>query len=282
MNKIKIVTDSTADLPNNIILDKSIESLPLLINFGEESYLDGTEITRNVLFQKIREGNVFPTTAQVTPQRFYETYKKLLEDGYKIISIHLSSDMSGTYQSACIAKEMLDSEDIVVIDSRNVTAGLGLLVLKAAELGEQGLEIQDIKNEIERRIPHVRSSLAFESLEYLVKGGRLSKTAGTIGSVLGIKLILEVKDGKMAVKDKVRGSKKAVKIILEELEEYGYESGEPVMLVDAENKEIYGTLKDRLIEKNINFVEAEVGCTVGIHSGPGAAGIFFIPRGSIN
>lgn len=281
MNKIKIITDSTADLPQKVILDNNIESLPLLINFGEESYLDGIEIDRDTLFERIKEGSVFPTTAQVTPQRFYECYKHYLAEGYKIVSIHLSSEMSGTYQSACIAKDMIESEDIVVIDSKNVTAGLGLLVIKAAELIRSGLDIETIKNEIEKRIPYVKSSLAFESLEHLVKGGRLSRAVGAIGSVLGIRLILEILDGKMSVKDKVRGSKKAVKVIIEELNKYGYEEGEPILLLDSDNKEIYSALKNKLKEIKVDFIESEVGCTVGIHSGPGAAGIFFIPKGSI-
>lgn len=281
MEKIKIITDSTADLSKEIILKNNIESLPLLINFGEESYLDGVEISRQALFSKINEENIFPTTAQVTPQRFYDCYKKYLDEGYKIISIHISSKMSGTYQSACVAKGMLETEDIVVIDSLNVTSGLGLLILKAVSLVEDGLEIQEIKTEIEKRIPLIKSSLAFESLEYLVKGGRISKVAGTIGSVLGIRLILEVKDGKIEVKDKIRGSKKAVKVILSELEELGYEEGEPLIIINSDNKEIYGALKEKLKETNVDFHEAEVGCTVGIHAGPGASGIFFIPKGSI-
>ena len=130
MEKIKIITDSTADLPKEVYEKYDIEVLPLLINFGEESYLDGVEITPEVLFERIEKEGSLPTTAQVIPNRFMDTYKKYLDDGYKIISIHISSAMSGTYQSACIAKDTLESEEIFVIDSKNVTAALGMLVLR--------------------------------------------------------------------------------------------------------------------------------------------------------
>lgn len=116
--------------------------------------------------------------------------------------------MSGTYQSACLAKDMLDSGNITVIDSNNVTSGLGLLVIKACKLKDEGLSIEEIAKGVKETIPHIKSVLAFETLDYLVKGGRLSKTAGFIGNVLGIKPILAVENGEMVVKDKVRGSKK--------------------------------------------------------------------------
>ena len=165
MEKIKIITDSTLDLPAELIREKNIEVLPLLINFGEESYLDGVEITTKEMIDKINATGILPTTAQVTPNRFEETFKKYLDEGYKIVVLTLSSDMSGTYQSACIAKDMLESDDIVVIDSRNVTSGLGLLVLKACELRDKGLGIKEIEEEILKAIPKVKSSLNFESLE---------------------------------------------------------------------------------------------------------------------
>lgn len=276
MEKIKIITDSTADIPMNIFKEKDIEVLPLLINFREESYLDGMEINLREMFQKIEKEDVLPTTAQVTPNRFFECYKKYLKEGYKIVSIHLSSNMSGTYQSACIAKNMLETDDIVVIDSQNVTSGLGLLVLKAYELKEMGLAIDDIKEQLDIIKNRISTSLAFESLDNLVRGGRISKTVGVIGSVLGIRLILEVKDGMMSVKNKIRGSKKAIKSIIEDFESSGRKPDELVVLLHVENKDIYEGLIKYLEENNIEYIDAEVGCAVGIHSGPKAAGLFFI------
>lgn len=278
MEKIKIITDSTLDLPVELIREKNIEVLPLLINFGEESYLDGVEITTKEMIDKINATGILPTTAQVTPNRFEETFKKYLDEGYKIVVLTLSSDMSGTYQSACIAKEMLESDDIVVIDSRNVTSGLGLLVLKACELRDKGLGIKEIEEEILKAIPKVKSSLNFESLENLVRGGRLSKTAGTIGSVLGLRLILEVKDGKMSVKDKVRGSKKALKKLISDFESVDVDFDSPIVLLELLNEDVYQGLKIYFQEKNINYIDAKVGCTVGIHSGIKPCGIFFFEK----
>ena len=278
MEKIKIITDSTLDLPVELIREKNIEVLPLLINFGEESYLDGVEITTKEMIDKINATGVLPTTAQVTPNRFEETFKKYLDEGYKIVALTLSSDMSGTYQSACIAKDMLESDDIVVIDSRNVTSGLGLLVLKACELRDKGLGIKEIEEEILKAIPKVKSSLNFESLENLVRGGRLSKTAGTIGSVLGLRLILEVKDGKMSVKDKVRGSKKALKKLVSDFESADVDFDSPIVLLELLNEDVYQGLKIYFQEKNINYIDAKVGCTVGIHSGIKPCGIFFFEK----
>ena len=278
MEKIKIITDSTLDLPAELIREKNIEVLPLLINFGEESYLDGVEITTKEMIDKINATGVLPTTAQVTPNRFEETFKKYLDEGYKIVALTLSSDMSGTYQSACIAKDMLESDDIVVIDSRNVTSGLGLLVLKACQFIDKGLGIKEIEEEILKAIPKVKSSLNFESLENLVRGGRLSKTAGTIGSVLGLRLILEVKDGKMSVKDKVRGSKKALKKLISDFESVDVDFDSPIVLLELLNEDVYEGLKIYFQEKNINYIDAKVGCTVGIHSGIKPCGIFFFEK----
>lgn len=278
MEKIKIITDSTLDLPAELIREKDIEVLPLLINFGEESYLDGIEITTKEMIDKIDATGVLPTTAQVTPNRFEESFKKYLDEGYKIVALTLSSDMSGTYQSACIAKDMLESDDIIVIDSRNVTSGLGLLVLKACELRDKGLGIKEIEEGILKAIPKVKCSLNFESLENLVRGGRLSKTAWTIGSVLGLRLILEIKDGKMSVKDKVRGSKKALKKLVSDFESADVDFDSPIVLLELLNEDVYEGLKIYFQEKNINYIDAKVGCTVGIHSGIKPCGIFFFEK----
>lgn len=278
MEKIKIITDSTLDLPSNLIKEKNIEVLPLLINFGEESYLDGVEINTKEMLDKIENEDILPTTAQVTPNRFEEVFKKYLDEGYKIVTLVLSSDMSGTYQSACIAKNMLDTDDIVVIDSRNVTSGLGILALKACEFRDNGDNIFEIEEKIKNIIPKVKSSLSFESLENLVRGGRLSRTAGAIGSVLGLRLILEVKDGQMALKDKVRGSKKALKKVISDFENADVDIDSPIVLLEILNEEIYSGLKKYFEENNINYIDAKVGCTVGIHSGTRACGIFFIEK----
>jgi len=278
MEKIKIITDSTADLSKEIYEKYDIEVLPLLINFGEESYLDGVEINPNKIFERIEKEDVLPTTAQVIPSRFIETYKKYLSEGYKIISIHMSSSMSGTYQSACIAKETLETQDIIVIDSQNVTAALGILVIKAAKLREKGYDIAKIEEELNNIKDKIRLSVYFDSLEYLVRGGRISKTAGKVGGILGIKLILEIRDGLMSVKDKIRGNKKSIKKIINDLENANLDDEVPVILIDVNNIEIKEALRAYMKNNKVNFVECPVGSTVSIHSGPGCCGLVFLNK----
>ena len=276
MDKIKIITDSSADLPKEVFQKLNIDVLPLLINFGEESHLDGVDINIEELFEKIETSDVFPNTAQVTPPRFAEAYEKYLKQGYKIISIHLSSCMSGTYQSACLAKQMLESDDIYVVDSQNVTSGLGLLAYRAAILRDRGLSVEEIVADLEESKEYISSSLCFESLDNLVRGGRITKTVSVVTGVLGIKLILEVKDGLMAVKDKVRGSKKAVKRIIKDIEHYGLKEDMPIVLLNVNNEDVYKPIKEYLDEHNLNYIDAVVGCTVGIHSGNNSTGVFFM------
>ncbi|MBU3090811.1 DegV family protein [Clostridium sp. CM028] len=276
MEKIKIITDSTCDLNKDIIDKYNIEVLPLLVNIENKTYRDGEDISLQEYLYKMNNSEQFPVTTQVNPHRFYECYKKYLDEGYKIVSIHLSSKMSGTYQSSCMAKSMLSSEDIITIDSYNVTSGLGILVLKACKLKEEGCNIFEIEEKVKQTIPHVKSALAFDSLNNLVKGGRLSKTAGAIGGLLGIKLILTVKDGEMAVIDKVRGSKKAIKTILKNLEQTGTRSGETSILLQASDRDILGSLRSHMSEREMDFIECSVGCVVGTHAGEGACGIFYV------
>lgn len=276
MGKIKIITDSSCDLPKYIIKKYEIIVLPLLINIGEKSYIDGENINIIELLEKMEGNNQFPTTSQVNPQRFLECYKSYLREDYSIISIHLSSKMSGTYQSACIAKGILESDSIEIVDSQNVTSGLGLLVLKACSLRDQGYDIKTINEIIVELIPHVKSVLAFDCLDNLVKGGRLSKTAGAIGNILGIKPILAVKDGQLIVMDKVRGSKKAIRYIMDYVKKLGIKSNEPSVLLHVENKDILTNLRDDLTKRKTEFIECEVGCAVGVHAGPRACGVFFI------
>ena len=278
MQKIKIITDSTIDIPSELIEKNDIEVMPLLINFGEDSYLDGVEITPSKMIERINKENVLPTTAQITPIRFEETFKKYLDQGYKIITLLLSSEMSGTYQSACIAKEMLETEDIVVVDSRNVSSGLGLLTLRACKLRDNGASIQEIEEELIKVRDKIKCTLNFESLDNLVRGGRLPKVAGAIGTALGLRLILEIKDGKIGVKDKVRGSKKALKKLISDFESSDVDFNEPIVLLELLNEDVYFGIKNYFEEKNIEYIDAKVGCAVGIHSGIKPCGIFFTEK----
>lgn len=276
MEKIKIITDSTCDLPTEVIEQYNIEVIPVLINFGEESYLDGIEITRSQVFERIEKGDVFPTTAQITPIRFVEVFKNAMADGSKVLAILMSSEMSGTYQSANIAKGMLESDDIYIVDSQKICSALGLLVIRAAKLISEGALIEEIMIDLEEVKHKIITSLSFDSLDNLVKGGRILKAVGVVTGILGIKLILDMKDGTMCVKDKVRGSKKALKRILSDLENIGHNDDLPVLLVNLDMEEISQPIREYLNENKIKYIECPVGFSVGIHSGDKVSGIFFV------
>lgn len=276
MEKIKLITDSTCDLPEQVIKKYDIEVLPLFVIIDKKTYRDRIDIKLPELLEKMEESDEFPATAQINPQIFMKFYKKYLDQGYKILSIHLSSKMSGTYQSACIAKDMLQTDNIIIIDSFNVTSGLGIQVIKAAKLIKEGLGIKQIEEKINEISPHVKSTLEFNSLDNLVKGGRLSKTAGIIGNVLGIKIIIEAKNGEMVVADKVRGNKRVLKTMVDYIDRKGIKEGEVSILLHVGKTEILDPLRNELIKRNIDFIESEVGCVVGVHSGANACGLFFI------
>ncbi|MEG0774487.1 DegV family protein [Clostridium sp.] len=282
MNKIKIITDSTSDLPRALTEKYEVDVIPLEVTIDNISYLDGVDITLEEFLEKMDKASEMPKTSQINPGRFLDVYKKYLDEGYEIISIHLSSKMSGTFQSAKMAKEMLNTENIHIIDSKNVTCGLGILVLKACKLKEENYDVEKICEEINNAIPRVKSALNFESLDNLVKGGRLSKAQGLIGGLLGIKLNLTIDQGEIVVRDKVRGSKKALRYILDYLDQCGIsEEVSPMVLnaaADKENLEVLEGIKNYLKEKQIEYIESEVGCVVGTHSGRNACAIFFIEK----
>lgn len=278
MEKIRILTDSCLDIPEELIQKNNIDILPVLINFQDESYIDRDEINLKEMLYKIEKDGVLPTTAQITPNRFEEYFRKALDEGYKVLAVLMSSNMSGTYNSACIAKEMLESDDITIIDTQVITSAQGFFVLKACELRDKGLSSEEIKVEIEKMIPKMNASLCFESLDNLVRGGRISKTAGVVGTALGLKVIIGFEDGMMVAKDKIRGNKKVIKKIISDYENSNVDKNEPVIIIEIDSPEIKSELIKYLNDNNINYIETTPGCAVGIHSGLGVCGLFFVTK----
>jgi DegV family protein with EDD domain len=282
LKKVKIIADSTCDLPKELVKSLDIHMIPLQVTINNNTYLDGINIDIETFFEEMDKTDEMPKTSQIPPAKFESIYKEYIDQGYEIISLHLSSKMSGTYQSALIAKDMVGSDNIHVVDSQNVTCGLGILVLKACKLRDEGKDAKEILSIINDTISRVKSTLNFQSLDNLVKGGRLSKTTAFVGGLLGIKLNLAVENGEMVVRDKVRGSKKALKYLIDYLEQCGIsEEVTPIVLnaaADEENRSVLNGIIDYLKEHNIEFIESDVGCVVGTHSGKNACGIFFIEK----
>lgn len=276
---IKIVTDSTADLPQSIIEDYDITVVPLKIIFGEDVFVDGVDIDGPTFFERLQQAKEMPKTSQVNPNEFYPVFKNILTQGDEIVGIFISSDMSGTAQSATIAKSDLDSDKIHIIDSQTVTFELGALVIKAAQMVKQGKDAEAIIAEIEALKKRTQLYAMIDTLEYLVKGGRLRATSGMIGTALQLKPIITIKNGLVESISKQRGRKKAFKWIKTEMDRKGQTiEGKTVFVGHSNAPEIMEEFKRWLLSQwqPKEIIESEIGPIVGVHAGPGCVGLVVV------
>jgi len=190
MEKIKLITDSTSDLTPELIEKYDVHVLPLTVHIGNQSFKDGESISLEEMYQGVLNGGPFPTTSQVNPQEFHDVYKKYLDEGYKIISVHISSHLSGTLQSAVIAKDMLETEDVTIIDTEGVSGVIFLSLVEAGEMILKGKSYQEVVDVIGKTAKEVKLLATFDTLEFLAKGGRIPKSVGAIGGFLGIKPLI--------------------------------------------------------------------------------------------
>ncbi|HCX04609.1 MAG TPA: hypothetical protein DHM42_08970 [Clostridiales bacterium] len=276
---IKIVTDSTCDLPREFVEKYDIKVVPLSVNFGDDSYLDGIEISNKEFYDRLRNSDKLPTTSQVSPGEFVEVFNEILDKDDEVLGIFLAKEFSGTFPSAKIAKDIIKSDKIHLIDSRGVTGALAAVVLAAGDLIQRGLSIENIELRLNEFIRNSESILVIDTLEYLVKGGRISKAQGAIGSVLSVKPVLTIGDGKLDTLAKVRGRKKGIKWMIDWVNDNRFDlSDKRVFILDTDDPKFHQDIKDALLE---NFevgeiIDIEVGAVVGTHSGPGCGGICFI------
>lgn len=279
LSKIKIITDSTSDLPKDFAEKYDIEVLPLTIFFDKDELRDWIDITPKAFFERMRNSEKLPTTSQVNPNTFKEKYELFLQSYDHIISLHLSSDASGTYNSAVIARDMVDKDRITVIDTRNYTYGFGQMVVEAAKMSQEGKSKDEIVDRINYLISNVKTLFVVDTLEYLKKGGRLSSTKATIGTLLNLKPILTVENGKIVAIDKARGMKKALRRIVEIMKEQGAElKGQIIKLGHADNIEHLKEFESEIEEAygNVEKEEFEIGCVIGVYCGPGTVVIHYV------
>lgn len=275
---IRIITDSMCDVPKEYVERYGIRVMPLTVYFGDQSYKDGIDLTLEQFMAKLEKAEELPTTSQVPPVEFIEAYREELALGNRIISIHGSSQLSGTYNSAMLAKEQLGRADIHVIDTMGITMGAGMLVIKAARLAGAGMTPEEIAREIEASRERLKHMIIVDTLKYLHKGGRLSLSAAVVGSILNIKPILTMKEGKLELFDKARGMKKAIAAVLDTIKENGWTLDGKVIginhIVDLEHMRL---LEDELKrEYDIKeIIRGEVGSVVATHGGPGAVALYF-------
>jgi len=277
--KIKIITDSVSDIPKKIQQDLNIDVVPLSVNFGNETYYDGVDLTSEEFFDKLKKADKLPTTSQVSPGEFKKIFDRNLLEYDRIICITMSKEMSGTYEAARIAKKLVDSDNIEIIDSKGVSFGYGLIVIEAARDIINNLEYGEIIKRINYNVNNLVNLFIVDTLEYLQKGGRLSVSEAFVGNILKIKPILSVKGGKLVVIDKVHGRKKAIHYILKYIDDGGYDfSDKTLCFYDATEKlyleDLINEIKNKYEIKEI--LRSELGTVVGTHSGPGCISFTFI------
>ncbi|MFZ5945781.1 MAG: DegV family protein [Bacillota bacterium] len=274
--KVQLVTDSASDIPKEFVEKYNIEIVPLIITFGDCSYIDQVELDTNTFYKKMSVTKELPKTSQPTPHSFVEAFKRARQRG-PVLCITLSSSLSGTYQSALLAKEMVDFE-VEVIDSLNVSIGIGMQVIKACRLAEEGTSIGEIKKEILTYRDGMSTFLTLNNLENIVKGGRLSPWEGGIGQLLNIKPVMRVlTDGTISPAEKVRGRKRALSRLLQLVEETKKDVSKSTLGIGYSSYD-----KDELnyFLKEINnkfspqeIILAQIGPVIGTHGGFGTLGI---------
>ncbi len=278
--KTRIIIDSTMDLSPE--LKSKVSIVPLTVHFGDEEYIDGVTIDHKAFYEKLVETDVHPSTSQATPDAFIKEFEKAKAVGEGAVVITLSSKLSGTYQSAQIAAE--DYENVFLVDSGSVTIGGGILVEYALRLLNEGLEAKEIAEKLEEAKERIIIIALVDTLEYLKKGGRISKTVAFAGAVLNIKPVLAVEDGEITILGKARGSKMGNNLLVQEIEKSGgVNFGMPVLLG-------YSGLSDALLLKYIEDSKSiwdggldeihytSIGSVIGTHAGPGAIAAAFFKK----
>ncbi|GIO40751.1 DegV family protein [Paenibacillus apis] len=288
MKQIIIVADSTADVPKAMVEEYGIHIVPMRLAFGEETFIEGINITVEEFYDRLSKSRDLPTTSQTSPSQYVEVYQNLMQQypEASIISIHISSGMSGTYQSAVLAKSMVEEEhgeavDITVIDSLSATYGFGLQVVLAARMAKAGASVPEIVAEVDRVGKARQVYFLVDVLDYLQKGGRLGKAAAIFGTLLNIKPILSVNDeGAIYAVDKIRGHKKAVSRVVELfVKDYGDQKDINIAVCDCVNPEGAEEIL-RLMDEHFTIhevVRTSIGAVVGTHVGPGTVATFIWP-----
>ncbi len=278
MRKVKIYADSTADLPQYVIEKYGITVIPLYVTIGGETYHDGVDIFAKDIFDNFAKTKELPKTAAVTMADYVEVFSKDVNDGYDIIHFAICSEMSSCYHNACLAAEELGH--IYPIDSKNLSTGIGLMAIAAAELAEKGEDAESIVEKINAMREKVDVSFLLGRLEFLHKGGRCSGVAALGANVLGLKPCIEVVDGKMTVGKKYRGNydKCAAEYIKERLKDNDTVDLHRIFFT-------YTGISDELIETLVNDIKSylpfeevlisEAGSTISGHCGPGCLGILY-------
>ncbi|RDY23746.1 DegV family protein [Romboutsia maritimum] len=276
MNNFKIVCDGLADIPQKLINEYDIDVVPLSIVFGDKEYMDGIDITKEEFYKMLRENEVLPKTSQVTYAHFREVFEKYIKEGKKILYIGGSSNMSGTYQSAVMAKNDIDGE-IYTFDSLSASIGMSAIVLSAARLLKEERTIEEIIEHITYIKENISVLFTVDNLEYLQKGGRLSLAKATIGNLLNIKPILGIEEGYIKLNSQARGKKQVISKLVESIKNnHGVDlDGKQVVIGCGDNDKDIELLKNELNKQCSisDIISVKMGSCICAHTGPAILGI---------
>ncbi|WP_304507518.1 DegV family protein [Anaerotignum sp.] len=277
---VQIITDSTCDISHDRLKEIGVVCVPLTVHFGEETFIDGENLTAEEFYQHLRTSPEIPTTAQPTPHSFEEAFQAALEKGDDILCVLISGKLSGTVQSAHIAKASLESEKIWIADTNCACCSLGLLVEIAAKRAKEGATVEELYQEMNELSGRAKIYAAIETLKYIRKGGRLSGAAAIVGTMLNLHPILTIQDGLVLNTAKAKGKKRMISILKELAMADGVDENYPFMFCHGAAEENMKMVKDCFAEDYdiSDCYNGYIGPVVGTYSGPGTVAVGFIAK----
>ena len=273
---VRIVTDSTADLTPEQQQAAGITVVPLNVHFGDQVFRDHVDLTTDEFFRRLKASSQLPRTSQPAVGVFEEAFRALLQNGDEIVSVHLSSKVSGTYNSALMAARTVAEDAIEVVDSLSTSMALGFMALEGAKLARAGRDRKTVAERLRALVPKARVICVVDTLTYLERGGRIGKARALLGSLLNVKPILQLKDGEVVPLGRARGRPQALNRLVELLERDGRVSQLAIMHgaapADAEK------LRERVASNypGLDILLTEIGAVLGTHTGPGVIGFTYL------
>jgi DegV family protein with EDD domain len=276
---MKIITDSTADLSRELFEKHDIGVVPLTIHLGEKTWLDLYDIEPDQYYAMLRKSKAFPSTSQPSPQDFIEAYSPYAEKGEPVLSLQITSRLSGTYQSAVLARTHFPEARIEVVDSLQASMGLGLILLMCAEKVTQGASFDSVVDFARQLTRQTETYFSVDSLEYLQRGGRIGKAQAFLGTLMKIKPLMKLVEGEIRPVEKIRTSERLLNRFVELVEEAA-RKGSPLRLSvgESDNSDVMNRLLERLLKiPGVSLTNrCKLGGVVTSHAGPGSLGISFV------
>lgn len=277
---IRILLDSSADFSAEEAKARNMELVPINITLNDQNYRDGIDITKDEFYDLLVSSEAFPMTAQPSPQDFLDIFEDVKAKGDQLIYLSLSSALSGTFQSATLAKSMVEYDEIYLVDTLSATRAIRLMAEYACKMIEEGKDAASIAAELENFKSRVVIYAALDTLEYLQKGGRLSKAAAAVGELANLKPIITVtQEGTMAVPGKALGRNKAISSLVKMVTEKEIDTSFPIYSLYAVGEENTEKLEQKLGKEGVRVTKRlQIGSTIGCHVGPGAYGVIFVTK----